>query len=189
MISDVFKDLFSLPASDMNIDKSQPIFIDEKAEVLALMLSDIHEHDFRSRVSSLRNHDIAINYSVLQSHDKFQVPVAREAADRRMEDHLNQDPYAVFAFASRQNDLELGRRAIRSMDLFKASTPYGSRVDFWSKIKDARPNWQVALAVLVMPDINITRDKLYQGMITKARRLDMSVESDMEDIAECFSPE
>lgn len=40
MASDVFKDMFSLPASDLNTDQGQPIFLDEKAEVLTLMISD-----------------------------------------------------------------------------------------------------------------------------------------------------
>lgn len=50
-ISEVFKDMFSLPASNLNTDQSQPIFIDEKAEILALMIFDLEEHQVRTELT------------------------------------------------------------------------------------------------------------------------------------------
>jgi hypothetical protein len=79
-ISEVFDDLFSLPASDLNVDHYRPIFVDEKAEVLAAMLSDIQEYDIRTGLSTRKDHDLAFDYSVLRSHDKLQVTDARRSS-------------------------------------------------------------------------------------------------------------
>ena len=77
MTSDVFKDMFSLPASDPNTDQAQPIFIDEKAEVLALTISDLQTHQSRTGPSSGESHGLAINHSVLKALDKYQVTEGR----------------------------------------------------------------------------------------------------------------
>jgi hypothetical protein len=39
----MFKDMFSLPAGNGSLNTSEPIHIDEKADVLALVLTDIHK--------------------------------------------------------------------------------------------------------------------------------------------------
>jgi hypothetical protein len=146
MSSDVFKDMFSLPTSDLNRDQAHPIFIDEKAEVLALMISDLQQHDSRTGLSSGKEHGLATNYSVLKAHEKYQVSDGRRAAERRLQWDLEVDPYAAFAFASWNADLELGRKAIELMDLLN-----GDGNDFWEDISDAKPTWQLALAQLAMP--------------------------------------
>jgi hypothetical protein len=140
MSSDVFKDMFSLPTSDLNRDQAHPIFIDEKAEVLALMMSDLQQHESRTGPSSSKEHGLAINYSVMKAHD------GRRAAERRLHWDLEVDPFAGFAFASWNADLELGRKAIELMDLLN-----GDGNDFWEDISDAKPTWQLALAQLAMP--------------------------------------
>jgi hypothetical protein len=65
--------MFSLPGSDVNRDKAQPIFIDEKAEVLALMISDLQQHESRTGPLSSKEHGLAINHSVMKAHEKYQV--------------------------------------------------------------------------------------------------------------------
>jgi hypothetical protein len=79
------------------------------------MLSDIQEYDIRTGLSTRKDHDLAFNYLVLRSHDKFQVPDARRAAERRLQSNLEQDPFAGFAFASQHDDLirENGHQAHR----------------------------------------------------------------------------
>jgi len=158
MFSDVFKDMFSLPASNLNTDQAQPIFIDESAEVLALMLSDLQAHEGRIGLSSGKDHGLAINHSVLKALDKYQVTDSRQEAERRLKWDLEIDPFAGFAHASWNADLDLGRQAIAHMDLL-----LGCEIDFWDMISDAKPSWQLALAQLAMPDTNRRYSNTSQG--------------------------
>ena len=150
------------------------------------MLVDIQEYHIRIGLSVRKYHDLAFNYSVLQSHDKFQVPNARRAAERRLESDLEQDPFAGFAFASHHDDLHLGRMAIELIDL---QVGVGGRLDFWKQISDARPSWQLALAQLVMPFISRYHDHPPPpGVKRVAVSYHAAVEPDLWDIAADLNP-
>jgi hypothetical protein len=150
------------------------------------MLSDIQEYDVRIGVASRKDHDLAFNYSVLRSHDKFQVPDARRAAECRLESNLEQDPFAGFAFASQHDDLQLGRKAIKLIDL---QVGVGGRLDFWKQISEAKPSWQLALAQLVMPFISRYHDKPPPpGVKSVAISYHAAVKTDLRDIAAAFNP-
>jgi len=174
--------MFSLPASDLNVDQAQPIFIDEKAEVLALMMSDLQEHESRIGPSSSKDHGLAINHSVWKAHDKYQVSDGRSAAQRRLKHDLEVDPFAGFAYASWNADLDLGRQAIGLMDLLG-----GGEVDFWDKISDAKPSWQLALAQLAMPSMSRRYYQSSQGG-NLLPYLRVMVNSDLRSKAATFSP-
>jgi len=174
--------MFSLPASDLNTDQTQPIFIDEKADVLALMISDLQGHESRTGISSGKDHGLAVNHSVLKAHDKFQVSDGRRAAERRLKWDLEVDPFAAFAYASWKADLDLGRQAIGLMDLLG-----GGVIDFWQEISDAKPSWQLALAQLAMPDM--TRRYIYTpNGGKKVPYLQVTVDTDLKSNAAEFSP-
>jgi hypothetical protein len=177
--------MFSLPASDRNMDQAQPIFIDEKAEVLALMISDLQKHESLTGPSSSKDHGLAINHSVMKAHDKFQVSDGRRAAERRLKRDLEVDPFAGFAYASWNADLDLGRQAIGLMNLLDGCD--GDRVDFWEKISDAKPSWQVALAQLAMPSMSRRYYHTSQGG-KKVSYLQVMVNSDLRSKAAKFSP-
>lgn len=181
-ISEFFRDMFDLPASDLNIDPFQPIFIDEKSEVLAIMISDLRELSCQSETSSAASHGIATDYSVMLAHDKFQATEGLIAAQRRLECSLSVNPFAGFAIASRSHDLRLGRRAIRHINLQVIN---GGQLDFWHEIADAKPSWQLALAQLVMPLMSRYPDSQFAGRksFTMAR-----VKNDSDDIASAFNP-
>jgi hypothetical protein len=150
------------------------------------MLSDIQEYDIRTGLSTRKDHDLAFNYLVLRSHDKFQVPDARRAAERRLQSNLEQDPFAGFAFASRHDDLHLGRMAIKLIDL---QVGVGGRLDFWKRISDAKPSWQLALAQLVMPFISRYHDKAPPpGVKSVAISYHAAVKTDLRDIAAASNP-
>jgi hypothetical protein len=174
--------MFSLPASDLNMDQAQPIFIDEKADVLALMISDLQQHESRTGPSSSKDHGLAINHSVLKAHDKYQVSDGRRAAERRLKWDLEVDPFAGFAYASWNADLDLGRQAIGLMDLLG-----GGEIDFWEEISDAKPSWQLALAQLAMPDMSRRYIHTSYGG-KKVPYLQVTVDTDLKSKAAKFSP-
>ena len=173
--------MFSLPASDLNQDQAQPIFIDEKAEVLALMISELQNHESRTGPSSRKDHGLAINHSVLKAHDKYQISDGRRAAERRLKRDLEVDPFAGFAYASWNADLDLGRQAIGLMDLLG-----DDEIDFWEEISDAKPSWQLALAQLAMPDM--TRRYIYVNGAKKFPYLQVTVDTDLKSKVADFSP-
>jgi len=174
--------MFSLPASDLNQDQAQPIFIDEKAEVLALMISELQNHESRTGPSSRKDHGLAINHSVLKAHDKYQISDGRRAAERRLKRDLEVDPFAGFAYASWNADLDLGRQAIGLMDLLG-----DDEIDFWEEISDAKPSWQLALAQLAMPDM--TRRYIYTSNGgKKVPYLQVTVDTDLKSKVADFSP-
>jgi hypothetical protein len=183
--SEFFKDMFSLSTTEPNFDQSQPIFIDEKAETLAIMLSDIQNHDLHSRQSAHQKYDLATNYSVVRANDKYQVSNALREASCRLQDSLKVDPFAAFAFASRQDDVELGRDAIGFMDLeHHLAGSYPGELNLWKKLSETKPSWQVALAQLILPVITIE-----PGRHDKAQTmLDATVHDDLYNSADLFEP-
>jgi len=140
-ISEVFQDMFSLAVADQ-VDQSEPIFIDEKAEILAIMLSDLRDYySAQDRVSGHEDHDLATNYFVARTHGKFQITDVRRVAKHQLNDSLRRDPFAGLAFASRQDDVKLGRKAIKLMSFSNClKGPGVDSIGFWKKISDVKPS-------------------------------------------------
>jgi len=187
-ISEVFQDMFSLPVANQ-VDQTEPIFIDEKAEILAIMLSDLRDYySVQDRISGHEDHDLATNYFVARTHDKFQITDVRQVAKHRLNDSLRRDPFAGLAFASRQDDVKLGRKAIKLMSFSKwLKGPRVGSIGFWEKISDVKPSWRLALAELLMPVITVSREK--RGSDTVARsHLEAPVYTNMKAIAKNFEP-
>jgi hypothetical protein len=59
MTSSFFKDMFSLPPNPLTVDQSEPIFIDETGEAIALLINDLTKHREQAALKGPR-HDIAV---------------------------------------------------------------------------------------------------------------------------------
>jgi hypothetical protein len=147
MLSSIFNDMFSLPTNTLSIDESQPIFIDVKAEILALMVTDLYQHQCKIKQSQPRQL-ISTLHSAVELYEKLELRDALDLAKARLDDALKENPIDGFIYASQHNDLDLGRRAIK---YWKFLPDIAGNYDFWEKICGAKPSWQLALARSLMP--------------------------------------
>jgi hypothetical protein len=93
------------------------------------------------------------------------------------------NPFGGFAHASRENDIELGRQAIKSMRFRPKSS---NKFDFWGTISEATPSWQVALARTIMS--TTPREKQIPASGKSVDSFDVDVSTDMDDVAKRFDP-
>lgn len=177
--------MFSFPADTLTADHSKPIFIDERGDVLALMIIDLQAQHEKSEKRNA-NHTLAVLQAVVDLHDKFESSAALDSAKIRFQRALAEDPFAGFALASRQDDWVLGRRAIR---LMKFKSDKAGNVDFWKKISNASPTWQVALASsMLLAKKNDTSDRHSGKKVIKGPSFLVEVNTNMSAIAEQFKP-
>lgn len=73
--------------------------------------------------------------------------MGRKAAEEALQQGFTKDPFAALAYASRQDDVALGKRAVRSQ---RPGSDHGGSFDFWAKVSDTKLSWQVALAKIML---------------------------------------
>ena len=170
--------MFSVPTKPLKTDRSEPIFVDERADVLALVLSHLHgDHEY-DRQAGLEE-DISVFHAAVKAYDKFDIEIARKVnADFKAA--IREDPFKVFTIASQQNNLDLGRMAIKNM----THTPRRvGKFDFWQEVSGATLPWQVALARLLVPNPSLwTSVDANDSEVTALTRIDMGA------MAEEFDP-
>jgi hypothetical protein len=90
---------------------------------------------------------------------------------------LRDDPFEGFVLASRENNLDLGREAIRLMSLRVSNR------DLWEEISGAKSSWQVALVKLVITD------PMYLAKVYSGETAPLGSPIDWDKVAERFQPE
>jgi hypothetical protein len=203
--------MFSLPVGAQDKSSSEPIYIDEKAEVLCLVVFGLYQHHYQAKretvMKDVGNKQLVFEYqdffdsqretmgkaldrlqAISRFHHKYEIDVTRELVDAELLEVLRRNPCQGFAYASRCDDLELGRRAISLMEF----TSFGSHDDrdhvgFWDDIEEVRPSWQAAFAKLVFSSIfaSVTGEDS-RGHYTHRYRA--PAHSDMDRIARDFDP-
>lgn len=143
MFSTVFRDMFSIPTTIASPSQTDPIFIDEKAEVLAFVMHMFELHGQTGHVIYPEPPLISL-HGALRFYHKFDVQETRKDLEQMMTAQLIGKPYEAFVFASKEDDRDLGKRAIRWMN----PTP---GFDIWTAISGANPHWQIALIKLLVP--------------------------------------
>lgn len=83
--------MFSFPADTLTADHSKPIFIDERGDVLALMIIDLQAQQEKSEKKNA-NHTLAVLQAVVDLHDKFESSAALDSAKIRFQRALAGDP-------------------------------------------------------------------------------------------------
>jgi hypothetical protein len=142
--------MFWLPEADAAHKSwsTQPIFVDEPAEVIANALSQLYVH--RHRYPTYDHDDIENLHAAVKFNDKYGISATRRNIISDLHIALRNDPFAGLAYASRQNDLEFGREAVGHIRL---GTGQKGEADLWALMADIKPSWQVALAKLMIPRI------------------------------------
>jgi hypothetical protein len=171
--------MFSVPTTSSNQNYSEPIFIDEKADVLALVLSDLCSN--RSIADRQRMEvDVNVLHAAFRAYDKYDIVDDGRAVENALAEALQDGPFKVFATASRQYNLDLGRLAIQWMS---HSPRQADKFDFWQEVSEATLSWQVALARLLMPKFT-----LWKNGNNNDNDVTLLVEIDMKEVAEKFDP-
>lgn len=171
--------MFSIPTTPLSTVQSEPIYIDERADVLALVLSLLHRDQKWDEIVDLEA-DVTVLYAAVKLHDKFDIQSTRDEVDGDLYSALRREPFKIFAIASRQNNLELGRMAIENM---RHSPHRADKFDFWQEVSEATLSWQVALARFLM-----TKPTLWETGNDKDNDITALTEIDMAAVAEKFEP-
>jgi hypothetical protein len=176
-VSSVFKDLLTLPSSDVSsTDQTAEMAMDVPANVLSRFIHGMYAARHHSEI--LPKPDLAILDANVKLHKKFSLTVTQDQAEEDLHVALKSDPFAGLAYASRQNDVELGREAIK---LIEFDSGFENQFDLWDKISDMKLSWQVAFMRLALSPFGSQTGGL--PIILRARcRLSM------EEIAEQFDP-
>lgn len=172
--------MFSVPTNPLKTEHFEPIFIDERADVLALVLSHLYGGHEYSRQSGLDG-DINVLHAAVKAYDKFDIDMAPEKINAGLRAAIREDPFKVFTIASQQNNLDLGRMAIKNM----THRPHrADKFDFWQEVSKATLSWQVALARYLM-----TKPTLWEtGNDNNDNDITALTEIDMAAVAEKFEP-
>lgn len=82
-------------------------------------------------------------YNLSKFCDKFDFDRGRAHATAALRSMLRKDPFAGLAYASRTNNLALGKQAIELLELAAFLT---GQFDLWEVMSEVKPSWQIALA-------------------------------------------
>ena len=124
-------------------------------------------------------------YANVKLHKKYNIEITRGKADDELHQMLKHDPFAGLAYASRQNDLDLGRQTIR---LIQFDTDMEHHFDLWKKMADIKPSWQLALASLLLR-VYAYQNPPYEYPLRGGTTLEVNCDIDLDQVALAFSPE
>jgi len=145
MLSNVFNDMLKIPTPMDTSAQQGPIFIDESAQAIALVMSILLQcrKDKWYEEGTWEHHT---REAALRICDKLDIEYARPEVTEMIENSLRSEPFEVFVLASQESNLSLGKRAIEFMDFNDGNQ------NLWHAISGAKSKWQIALVKLVIPD-------------------------------------
>jgi hypothetical protein len=126
-------------------DGTESLVLEETAEELSRMVHGLYAA--RHTPSILPKPTLEMLYANVKLHKKYNIEITRGKADDKLHKMLKHYPFAGLAYASRQNDLDLGRQAIRPI---RFDTDMEHHFDLWKKMVDVKPSWQLGLARLLL---------------------------------------
>lgn len=138
----------------------------------------------RHTPSILPDPTLEMLYADIKLHKKYNIKVTRADADVKLHMMLKQNPFAGLAFASHQNDLLLGRQAIR---LIRFETDMEHHFDLWNKMADVKHSWQLALASLLLR-VYAYDNPPYDYPLREATTLEVKCDIDLDQVALAFNP-
>jgi hypothetical protein len=179
--------MFSLPnASTGASSLKDSVKLEETADVIERMLNGMYSRQYDPPSSpTLRQLHAAV-----KAHDKFDIEFNRSEAKMALESALREDPWEGFGYASRNNDVELGKIAIQLMRLEETDDS-----DIWDLLSDVKPTWQIALGRLVLPKMQNKAFSYYEGNeeeqlsgIEWYKMCSTDVMVNMREVAKIFNP-
>jgi hypothetical protein len=181
-ISFEFERIITLLAPEsVSVDGTEPLVLEETAEELSRMLHGLYAA--RHTPSILPNPTLETLYANVKLHKKYNIEITRGEADDELHRMLKQDPFAGIAYASRQNDLDLGRQAIR---LIQFDTDMERHFDLWKKMVNVKPSWQLALASLLLR-VYAYGNPPYEYPLRRATTLEVNCDIDLDQVALAFN--
>ena len=175
-ISPVFKTLLTqpIPASS-STDQTAKVEMDVPATVLSRFIHGAYAA--RHHPVILPEPDLATLDAIVKLHKKFTFTVTQHQAEEDSLMALKSDPFAGLAYASRQNDVELGRQAI---ELIEFDTRSDNEYDLWDKVSNVEPLWRLTFMRLALPTYTTQigdgpvslRAKCRLGVVDIARQFD-----------------
>jgi hypothetical protein len=182
-ISSEFERIITLLAPEsVSADGTESLVLEENAEELSRMLHGLYAARHTSNI--LPKPTLEMLYANVKLHQKYNIEITRGKADDKLHKMLKQDPFAGLAFASRQNDLDLGRQAIR---LIRFETDMEHHFDLWKKMVDVKPSWQLALASLLLR-VYAYDNPPYEYPLRRATTLEVNCDIDLDQVALAFNP-
>jgi len=151
--STFFKDMFSLPAPNTVSSVNQQIELDEPAEIIGRVLHRLNIATLNDVAFTAPS--LGMSYNEVKFHDKFNINTGRKSAEEVLRARIKKDPFATLAYASRKNDVALGRQAIK---LIRFGPKISGEVSLWAKMSDVKPSWQLAFAKLTLPEFSYRYD-------------------------------
>jgi hypothetical protein len=100
-----------LTPESVSVHGTESLVLEETAGELSRMLHGLYAA--RHAPNILPQPTLEILYANVKLHKKYNIEITRGKADDELHKMLKQDPFAGLAHASRQNDPDLGRQAIR----------------------------------------------------------------------------
>ena len=183
-ISSEFERIITLLAPEsVSADGTESLVLEETAEELSRMLHGLYAA--RHAPSILPQPTLEMLYANVKLHKKYKIEITRAEAYDELHQMLKQDPFAGLAYASRQNDLDLGRQAIR---LIQFDTDMEHHFDLWKKMADVKHSWQLALASLLLR-VYAYQNPPYEYPLRGGTTLEVNCDIDLEQVALAFSPE
>jgi hypothetical protein len=183
--------MFSLPDTDVIPFLNQQIDLDEPAEVIERALNGLYSAHMNDIALRTQTPGLEVLHATVKFHDKFNMDMGRETAERALHLGIKRDPFAALAYASRQDDVDLGRQAIKLIRF--GSEEYGD-VSLWARMSDIKPSWQLAFAKLTIPTFSY---QYHKGPVLERddewSSIDVELETyqhvfNMEDVAKLFDP-
>jgi hypothetical protein len=148
-ISTFFRDMFSLPNGGTWLSSvNDSVNLEETADVIERILYPIYSSHYYPLVLEKEEERLGQLHAIVKAHDKFDIETNRFQAETAFKWALAEDPWAGLAYASHDNDLEVGRFAIQYLQLDDLN-----HNDIWEVLSDVKPSWQIALAKLILPKV------------------------------------
>jgi hypothetical protein len=110
-ISTFFGDMFSLPDTNVVPSLNKQIDLDELAGVIERALYGLHTAQMNDITLRTQAASLEVLHATVKFYDKFSIEMGRNAAENALNLGIERDPFAALAYASRQNDVALGRQA------------------------------------------------------------------------------
>jgi len=182
-ISSEFERIITLLAPEsVSADGTESLVLEETAEELSRMLHGLYAA--RHASSMLPQPTLEMLYANVKLHKKYNIEITRGKADDELQKMLKQDPLAGLANASRQNDIILGRQAVR---LIRFDTDMEHHFDLWKKMADVKHSWQLALASLLLR-IYAYENSPYEYYLRRTTTLEVNCDIDLDQVALAFNP-
>jgi hypothetical protein len=154
------------------------IELDESALNLEIFFDKMHRIDQTSLGHDNQKLSLDSILVISKLSKKFELPTIMADSASELQEKLRRSPFDALAFASHQGDLQLGRQAIRYIELEQGA----QGKDLWALTCGLVPLYRMAFPQLAIPSL-VPRDTEH-----KAQYIDAQCTTNMSDVGYNFNP-